>query len=332
MSPRPMDLGPCRGRRLLVLGGAGFLGSHVVDLAVAHGAVVTVIDGLVADTGGSLENLAAVRDRVEVLSVPVEEVSDLERRLADADLVVDAMGYTRHREGARRPRHDLELNLLSHLALVEALRRVPSRRVIYLGSRGQYGDERGQGIDEGSPLRPADTQGIAKGAAEHYLRVYAGTGRMDVASLRLTHCFGERQLRGGTDLGLVGSMVAALLAGREVEVWGSSDRRLNLAYGPDVARAVLALGLAQPQGFEAYNLGGFDLSLGELLSRLMPLTGGAGYRVVPVPGRSSVFLGGPYRDRRLRRRIGPWKLTPLDAALHRTVAWFRQPAGLEWAR
>src|SRR3954454_18867383 len=152
-----------------VLGGAGFIGSRVVERCVAAGLQTTVIDGMLPKTGARPANLNACRSSINLETRRIEHAENLSDVLRSSDAIVDCMGWTCHRSAALDPLYDLELNVQSHVAW---LSRVPPRReqrVIYLGSRVQYGRVDGV-IDESTPMRPVDVQGVHKLAAEHHFQ------------------------------------------------------------------------------------------------------------------------------------------------------------------
>ena len=190
-------------RRILVAGGAGFVGSAIARRFVRSGDAVTVVDGLCPRTGGRAENLDAIRERIRFLHARVEEVAGLAGLLGDSDVVIDCMGWTAHRDGLLDPAYDEEINLRSHLHLICQIPQECRAVFIYLGSRGQYGNPPVASITEDTPMIPQDAQGTSKLAAEHYYRIYSARKRFRALSLRLPNTFGEGQPTQGEDIGLV---------------------------------------------------------------------------------------------------------------------------------
>ena len=220
-------------QRILLLGGAGFLGSHLAGAFVKLGARVTVVDPCIEKTGGNPQNLSSIAAKINWLEFRVGDETDLVKLVAEHELVVDAMGLVSHHIGLAEPCLDLELNYLNHLALVTALCQAP-RPVVYLGSRGQYGKIIGQAAEDYRQL-PLDPQGVHKAAAESVFRIYGERFQFPCLSLRLGNCFGPRQLKEGGDVGLVGGFIRQLLAGQNVELYGSASRKRELlfAYHPE---------------------------------------------------------------------------------------------------
>lgn len=312
--------------RILVLGGAGFIGAHVAAAFLRDGATVTVVDGLLARTGADRERLARAAPAARLVAEPVRTCETLPALLGDADVVVDAMGWTLHRDAIDDPLYDLELNVASHLSVIQALvgaGRPP--RLIYLGSRGEYGDAPGgEAIDESAPLRPLDVQGINKAAADHHYALAAARGLAHVTSLRFSNTFGEGQPTRGDDIGLIGVLTRDLVHRGKTVVFGSSRRR-EVLYVDDVARAVTLLARKPSAGYRALNLPGHDLSILELAQRIAAALGEGSIEQRPL-GPELAFVEqatARLRGDRLRATIGDVPLTDLDSALKRTVSWLR---------
>lgn len=311
-------------RTVLILGGAGFIGSHVAERFLRGGHRVIVLDGLIPRTGGSLDHLAAFLGDIELIEARVEAAADLPGLIADSDVIVDAMAWTSHHLALREPLRDLELNAASHLHLLGAVPPRAGKAIVYLGSRGQYGRVAGAAITEETPMVPEDVQGIHKLAGESYYRVFAGLHGLRAASLRLPNCFGPRQPRGEGDIGLIGGFLHDLLADRTVKVYGA--RRRQLVYAPDVAEVIFRLAADVPLGFTAFNYAGRSLLIEELVRTLVELCGRGGYAVSALPEEiARIDIGeAALSDDRLRARLGALPDTDLRGALAATIDYFRK--------
>lgn len=298
--------------RVVVCGGAGFIGARVCAAFAAAGSAVTAVDGLVQGTGGSRSQLDGIPANLHVA-----DVADAADLLRNTDLIVDAMGWTAHLAGTRDPLRDLELNLTSHLRVIIALRE-RGGRVVYLGSRHEYGRAAGS-IDETTPLEPIDVQSVHKTAADHHYRVAAAAGYLDVLSVRFGNVFGEGQPM-GADAGLIGTLMEAMLAGEQVPVYGVSRRR-SCTYAPDLAGTIVALCGAEWSGYLPVNVPGLDLSVGELAERVRNAVGRGAWEERPMPPELATYeVGEPtFASRRLPSLVAERTLTPFDEALRRTV-------------
>lgn len=312
--------------RILLLGGAGFVGSRIAIACVRAGHAVRVVDGLLQRTSGRRENLAAVATTIDFVPTRVEEVADLDQVLAASDVVIDCMGWTLHRAALADPLYDLALNLASH---VHWLRRLPDgarTMVIYLGSRAQYGDLPSAEIDEDAPQEPLDVQGIHKAAAERHFRLAARLRGIPVVVLRLPACIGPHQPFEGEDIGLVGGFVRDALADRPIRVFGRGRRRA-IAFVDDVAEVVCRLAAGPADGFTAYNLRGEVLAIHELAARVVAVVGRGSVEVTEVPNDIAAIDSGAaaFREDRLRDALGTdVPRTPLDRALSQTVGYLTE--------
>ena len=313
------------GQRVLVTGGAGFLGSRIAARYVAAGWDVTVVDGLLDRTGGRVEHLTPLEGRIRFIPERVETLTDLPRIVAGMDVIIDSMAWTAHRLAMRDPVHDLRLNAESHLHLIRALPAGSAGRVIYLGSRGQFGDHPGAEIHEDTPMAPRDVQGIHKLASELYFRVYARTLGLKVVSLRLPNCFGHHQPVTGDDIGLVSSLIRDLLQGRTVEVFGDGRRR-GFVFADDAAEVVYRVSQLDWDGFRPLNFGGWPLTIEEITKRLVEIVGTGGYTHAPLPADiGQVDMGNAQMTNHgLAAVLGEVPMTDLHTALSATVAYMRQ--------
>jgi UDP-glucose 4-epimerase len=310
-------------RTVLVLGGAGFVGSHVAARFVRGGDRVIVLDGLLPRTGGRVDNLREILGEIELVQATVEAAADLSALCARSDVIVDAVAWTSHHLALREPLHDLALNAAAHLHVLRAVPPRAGKAIVYLGSRGQYGRVQAAAITEETPMVPEDVQGIHKLAGESYYRVFARVSGLRVASLRFPNCFGPRQPRGEGDIGLLGGFLRDLSAGRTVEVYGA--RRRQIVYAPDVAEVVFQLAADVPEGFTAFNYAGRGYLIEELVRALAALVGRGGYVVRDLPEEiARIDVGdAELRDDRLRARLGALPDTDLQSALRATVDSFR---------
>jgi UDP-glucose 4-epimerase len=309
---------------VLVVGGAGFIGSHIAAAFARRGVRVSVLDGFLSESAREA-NLAPVADRVQLIRARIEEYPDAPDLIRGSSLTVDCMGLTGHHIGMAEPLRDLELNLRSHLVLIEALRKVGGARVIYLGSRGQYGRAGADPITEETQQVPLDPQGVHKLAAEGLFRLYSGRNEFHAVSLRVSNTFGEYQRTRGYDLGMVGSFLRDLLDGRTVTIFGDSSRARSLVYVRDLAEIVVALAARRWEGFDAYNVAGCPVELGTLMDALVAAVGAGAWKVEPFPERlKQIDVGEAFISQdKLVRTLGSVPSTALATALSKTVDYFR---------
>jgi UDP-glucose 4-epimerase len=304
--------------RVLVTGGAGFIGSHVVDRLLADGHAVDIVDNL--STGRRERVNAAAR-----LFVCDLRSARLDGVLAAArpDAVVHLAAQAAVSRSVADPRSDASVNVFGTLGLLDAARRAAVRRVVYVSSGGAgYGDTDVLPTPEDHPTRPASPYGVSKLAGEHYLECWAGLTGTPTLSLRLANIYGPRQDPHG-EAGVVAIFATRLLAGAECLVNGDGAQTRDYVYVEDVADAA-ARALAHADVTGVVNIGtGVETSVNDLYGRLGRLAGvaRAARHGPPRPGeqRRSVL------DATRAKALLGWRpATSLDAGLAKTVAYFRE--------
>ena len=315
--------------RALVFGGAGFIGSTICHRLSAKGFHVTAIDALLPRTSGSAANLQVAGASIEFIQQRAEDLASLADLLRGCDLVVDAMGWTSHREAFEDPEYDLALNVASHLAVIRTLPGALPKKLVYLGSTHQYGRVEQGPVAETQPLVPVDVQGVHKAAAEHHYRIAAERYGFPVISLRFGNTFGPGQPLVGPDIGLVGGMIRRALTGDPIVVYGE-ERYRTLHYAPDLARIVEQLAALQLSGFLALNVPGQRVVIADLAKEIAECAGGSVVQE-PLPAAvAAVDIGNARLDCTLfEKHLGQHEPTPLKEAIAATAQHARSRVGAD---
>jgi UDP-glucose 4-epimerase len=309
-------------KTVLVLGGAGFIGSHIAKRFCSAGYRVTIIDGLLEYTGARLKNLEPIISKIQLISEKVENIAELKDIVQCSDIIIDSMAWTSHVGALSNPEYDLELNLKSHLHLIQKLKEAKNGKIlIYLGSRVQYGQVLAAEITEETPMVPIDIQGVHKVAAESYYRIYSKLFKQDVISIRFPNCFGENQPFFGDDIGLVGGFIRDLLDEKTIEVFGSNRMRY-LLYVEDLAEIVFKLSGRALCGFSAINVSGHAIKLENLAKLLVDLTEKGAYRSSCFPNEiKNIDVGNALiNEKKLIKILGNVPKTDIRDALKKTIA------------
>jgi len=261
-------------RRVLVSGGAGFIGSHVAEAYLAAGDEVTVLDDL---STGRRENLP--RDARFVLA----DIRSAEARDLFAQGRFELLNHHAAQMDVRRsvadPLFDLDVNLRGLLNLLEGARAGGVRRVVFASSGGVvYGDATAPPCREGATKLPISPYGVAKLASEHYLSAYSRLYGLEVASLRYSNVYGPRQNAQG-EAGVVAIFARKILAGEPLTIFGDGEQTRDMVYVKDVAAANLAASdrpLPPLDGLDAraWNIGtGIETSVKRLAELLAAAAG-----------------------------------------------------------
>ena len=252
-----MPLHDYRGRRVLITGGLGFIGSNLAHRLVDLGAEVLLVDSLIPDYGGNLQNIAGLESRVRVNIADVRQASTMNYLVQGQDVIFNLAGQVSHIDSMRDPHTDLEINCRSQLTILEACRHHnPGVKVVYASTRQIYGRPDSLPVTEQHLVRPTDINGINKAAGEYYHLVYNNVFGVRACALRLTNIYGPRQLLKHNRQGFIGWFVRRILEDQEVQVFGDGSQLRDFVYVDDTVEAFLAAGVCEAMNGEALNVGG----------------------------------------------------------------------------
>ncbi len=321
-----MDYNEWNNKKILILGGAGFIGSNLAEEFINLGAQVKIVDGFVQHTGANRDNIKSFVEKIDLYDCRVENLHNLSELVNDSDFIIDSIGLTAHIFGIENPLIDVQYNLICHLLIISALKGSKNKKVIYLGSRGQYGNIEGTVISEKTPQNPIDAQGINKVAAEIFYKIYAQKYGFKVVSLRITNCFGQNQKCYGNDIGLVGSFIRDMLSGKTVDIFGKKERRKNLIYIKDLVKIITRFNTRIVNSFEAYNIAGYELTIGNILDYIIGIIGRGKYVVKPFPKDiKNIDVGeAGFSDEKIRYLLGRLEFTNIRDALSNTIEYFKR--------
>lgn len=318
-------------RRVLVSGGAGFIGSHLAEALLQDGSTVEIIDDL------STGKLANVPDGAALHQMDIRS-PEAARRIAAAryDAVVHLAAQMDVRRSVADPLFDSDVNIRGTINIVEAIRESGHpTRIVFASTGGVlYGDHTVPPNAETTRKEPDSPYAIAKLACEHYLSYYSRIQGLEAVALRFANVYGPRQDPHG-EAGVVAIFCGRILAGRPLTIYGDGTQTRDYVYVGDVVRAILAAlehPLAAPVGIDArgYNIGtGVPTSVLSLAAALRRVSG-AEAPIEFAPNRRGEQQASFVNVDKARAELGWAPRVSLDDGLAETFAWFAQRAGVSF--
>jgi UDP-glucose 4-epimerase len=317
-----------RGRKVMVTGGLGFIGSNLARALVDLGADVLLVDSLIPDYGGNLFNIDGVADRLHVNIADIRQQSTMNYLVRDREVIFTLAGQVSHIDSMRDPYTDLEINCRSQLTILEACRyNNPGAKVVFAGTRQIYGRPSSLPVDETHLVRPTDVNGINKAAGEYYHLVYNNVFGVRACSLRLTNVYGPRQLVKHNRQGFIGWFIRLAIEQKTIQIFGDGSQLRDFVYVDDAADAFLRAGASDACNGEAFNVGGdAPISHRELTTLLIDVAGAGRVEYVEWPAeKKAIDIGSFYTDSTKFKRATGWSPTvALRDGLSRTIAFYRE--------
>ncbi|UCG25846.1 MAG: NAD-dependent epimerase/dehydratase family protein [Chloroflexota bacterium] len=301
--------------KVLLTGGAGFIGSHVADLYLEHGYDVAIVDDLSTGRTSNL-NPKATFYQLDIRSPDLPAVFERER----PDFVNHHAAQIDVRRSVEDPKFDADVNVLGSLNVIECARKHGVRRLVYISTGGAvYGEPEYLPCDELHPIKPICPYGASKHIVEHYLHMYQVNYGLEYAVLRYPNVYGPRQDPKG-EAGVVAIFTGQMLADKQVTIFGDGEQERDFVYVGDCAKAnLLAL---QSENSGIYNIGsGTGKSVNQLFSALQTIT-----TYAPQPSYGPARLGETRKTyleaTKARQELGWQPKVSLMEGLQHTVAYF----------
>ena len=321
------DLGTFRGRQVLITGGLGFLGSNLAIALVGLGAQVTLLDAMLDDHGGNLFNVDPIRDRVMVNFSDIRDESSLKYLVAGKDYVFHLAGQNDHVLSLRDPFPDIDINIKGAAMLLETCRRVNrSARLVYGGTRGEYGRAVMLPVAEDHPIRPRGIYELSSLTAQQLFQIYHDNHGVASVTLRLTNVYGERAQMKHSRFGVANWFVRRALDDETIQVFGDGSLLRDFLYVQDAVDAMIRCAATEEAYGQVFNVGNSRASsFRELAETVVRVAGTGRWEFAPFsPERAAQEPGDFCSDVRKIKRVVGWEpTTSLDEGVARTVRYYR---------
>jgi UDP-glucose 4-epimerase len=323
-----------RGKKVLVTGGAGFVGSNLTIDLVRSGAEVTVVDNMSAYQGGNLFNLDPVKDKITVDYSDIRDVSAVTQLVRGKDYIFHLARQTDHILSQTDPYPDIDINIRGTVILLEAIRHNnPGTRLIYAGTRGQYGQAVRLPVSETAPTTPKGVYELTNLAAEKMVRIYNDNYGIKSIMLRLTNIYGPRGQMKSDHYGVVNWFIRVALEGGVIKVFGDGSLKRDFIYIDDAVSAMLATAATETCYGEIVNIGDNhpDTFL-KLIKTIIKVTGSGSFEFAPfTPERLAQEPGHFASDITKIKKLTGWKpATKLVPGLKQTVNFYRRNRKYYW--
>ncbi len=322
-------------KNILITGGLGFIGSNLAIALAAKKANVLIIDALINGYGGNLFNIEPVKKNIKVEIVDIRETKRMDKLVCHQDIIFNLAGTLSHVDSMKDPLTDLDINCRAQLSLLESVRKYnPNTKIIFAGTRNQYGKAKYLPVDEGHPQEPTDINGINCIAAEKYHLMYTKVYGIKTMSLRMTNTFGPRHQMKHSRQGVLNWFIRKIIEGEEVVLYGKGKQIRDVNYVDDVVSALLKAGQSSKGWGEAYNLGGTPVSLLDFVKKTIEIVKSLQNEVQPrmrivmkqfPADRKQIEVGDYIASTEKIKRVFGWRpMISLEEGIKRTLDYYKK--------
>ncbi|OGR84350.1 MAG: hypothetical protein A2901_06165 [Elusimicrobia bacterium RIFCSPLOWO2_01_FULL_54_10] len=322
------------GKKVLVTGGLGFLGSNLSRHLVELGAKVTLLDSLLKGHGGNLFNMADFKKSVRFVKGDIRNKKLTEKIVKGQDILFNIAAQTSHTDSMKNPYLDVDINTRGQINLLEACRKGnPGIRIVYCSTRAVYGSAAKRIIDEATLPNPLDVYATNKLAGENYHRVYAKVFGLNATVLRLSNGYGPRAQMKEPSFGILNWFIRLALDDAEIKIFGDGKQVRDYAYVDDMTEAFLKTAQNNDIKGEILNIAsGHGLPLINIVKEVVRIAGTGKIVHVPWPDTNKkIDVGDFIADVHKARRLIGWEAsTPLKDGLAETIDFYRQNKRRYW--
>ncbi|AZN35787.1 NAD-dependent epimerase/dehydratase family protein [Iodobacter ciconiae] len=323
------------GKKVLITGGMGFIGSNLAIRLVGLGAEVSLVDSLIPEYGGNVWNIESIKKQVRVNISDVRDPYSMKYLIQGQDYLFNLAGQTSHIDSMHNPFVDLDINAQSQLSILESCRHHnPDVKVVFASTRQLYGAPQYLPVDEKHPLNPVDVNGINKMAGEGYHLLYNQVYGIRSVVLRLTNTYGPRMRVKDARQTFLGIWIKKIICGEPFQIFGDGLQLRDFNYVDDVVEAMLISALSEEANGQVFNLGDHrPLNLNALADCLCHLDDLARFELVPFPAeRKAIDIGDYYANYNLiKDKLGWVPFHSLDSGLAETLSFYREFGAHYWS-
>ena len=323
-----------RGKKVLVTGGLGFIGSNLSARLVALGANVTVVDNMMPRLGGNLFNVREISDRLHINFSDVRDEHSMDYLVKGQDYIFHLAGQVNHVDSIRNPIQDLDINCRGTLVLLESCRKHNrDTKIIFAGTRGEYGSSVTLPVDENHPTNPKGIYAVTNLSAEKMVLVYHDVHKLPGTCLRITNTYGPRHQMAHDEYGVVNWFVRKAIDDEVIPVFGDGRILRDFLYVDDVVDCFLEVALCDKAYGDVFNVGtGIPIQFIDLAKKIVEIAGTGKVAFTEfTQERKEVEPGDYYTNiSKIKEIVGWWPRVTLEEGLKRTIEFYRRHKRHYW--
>jgi len=329
------DLGDkVSGKKVMITGGLGMIGSTIACKLAGAGAEVTLVDACIEPYGANFFNIEAAKDKVRVNIADIRDKEAVKALVKGKDIIFNLAGQVSHNESMQNPFLDAEINYIGHLNVLECVRRFnPGAVVLHAGSRLQFGMTERTPVDESHPMRPRTPYALNKAAAENMYLFYNQVHRVPCVAFRISNPYGPRSQMKHSMYSMVNWFIRQAMEDKPLRVFGDGRQLRDYIYVEDLADAFILAAVTEKCRGEVFNVGsGQGVSFGGMVETILRAVKRGRIEYVPWPeDYINVETGDYVSDNRKINSFTGWNPeVDFETGVNMTVEYYRRHQPHYW--
>ena len=329
-----MDNSKIRNKKVLITGGLGFVGSNLAIKLAEIGADVLIIDNMLPRQGGNMFNIEPVKDKVKVNISDIRNPTSMNHLVKGMDYVFHIAGQVNHVDSVKDPLNDLSINVEGTLVLMEALKNNnPSAKVIFTGTRGEYGSSLTLPVSESHAINPIGIYAITNFAAERIVLTYNNLHKIKSLCLRITNTFGPRHQMAHDEYGVFNWFIRKAMDNEVIPIFGDGRILRDYLYIDDLVDSLVQIAINDEAYGDVYNVGsGKPLSFIELAEMIIKIAGKGKVDYTEFTSeRKALEPGDYYADiTKITSTINWRPVTSLEEGIKKTISFYEENRKHYW--
>lgn len=322
------------GKNILITGGLGFIGSNLAIRLVKAGAKVTLLDAMIPGHGGNTFNIEPIKNDVRVNFSDIRDENSINYIIRDKEYIFHLAGQNDHILSLTNPFPDIDINVKGSAVLLEACRKINRQaKVIYTGTRGEYGSAVRLPVKEDAPLHPKGIYELSSLTAQKLFKIYHDNHGINTVTLRLTNIYGERAQMQHHRFGVANWFIRLAIDGGTIKVFGDGSILRDFLYIQDTVEAILKAALCEEAYGEVFNVGvDKPICFLELVKTIIDVAGSGIWEFAPfTPERAAQEPGNFYSDVSKAKAVIQWEpKTDIKEGIARTIDYYRKYKSHYW--
>jgi len=273
------------GKKVLITGGLGMIGSTLAHKLVNYGASVFLVDAFIEPFGANMFNIEEIKKSVEINISDIRDKESMKHLVKGQDVIFNLAGQVSHNDSMENPFLDADINYFGHLNVLECVRKNnPEAIVFHAGSRLQFGAIERIPVKEDHPLKPRTPYALNKTAAENMYQFYHEMHRIRCVCFRIANPYGPRSQMRHSKYSIINWFTRLAMDGQKISIFGPGDQIRDYIYVDDLAEAMLITAINPICHGEVFNVGtGVGTKFKEMVDLILAITGKGSVEYIPWP-------------------------------------------------